>query len=229
VAIGLELLADGARALWPQDIENATVHVDARGQGVFTTFVQASHAATSVKISSAFDNGTIVEISVSNPTTTTKLFDTYIGRLIDDMASELFEMVQDNTHAYTANCKELHLCLLLQRIEKLLQLASSNEVLVSRLEFLKTQVHNLRAGQQVNAGKIADSRFSSRFQIAGACVKLPAPAVIMHIATEEKKTLAGTSHRETVKALFPRKHKQAAQRSATSCDVQCVQPSHASI
>jgi hypothetical protein len=138
-------------------------------------------------------------------------------------------MVQDNTHAYTANCKELHLCLLLQRIEKLLQLASSNEVLVSRLEFLKTQVHNLRAGQQVNAGKIADSRFSSRFQIAGACVKLPAPAVIMHIATEEKKTLAGTSHRETVKALFPRKHKQAAQRSATSCDVQCVQPSHASI
>ena len=116
-------------------------------------------------INSSKDIGRSIGINLSTDKNITKR---WISKCTDDVASEFFQFVSNKTN-YSDKVLDLYLNLLVKKIDALFAAADrdalgDSEALISRIEFIKSQLINYLRGSDVNMGKLGDVRFSSIFR-----------------------------------------------------------------
>lgn len=130
--------------------------------GEYLTWIPYAGENVKIYINSEYDNEFKLNIPVTkNVKFDVKKFDTWLSLQIDQFASQLLTIVNDKISSY--NIQVLKLCLLDQKINKLTT-CTSNENLLTRLQFLSQQITDTQNGVVINVGKLADSRFASRFE-----------------------------------------------------------------
>ncbi len=139
--------------------------IDVKHNGVCTLWVhidgEDEKNPASLIINSEFDqNVNVICEVINNVVFDPRKFGNWLRTRIDALASELLTVVQ--AIDLNPNTRELHLCLLLKRIQRCM-LSTQSQELLSRLQFLQQQITDLLAGFQINIGKLADVRFASQF------------------------------------------------------------------
>jgi ankyrin repeat protein/uncharacterized protein YegL len=97
-----------------------------------------------------------------------RLFDKWLSSQVDVLANETLRLGESKP---SANILELHCGVLLQKIEAITSVTSS-EATLQNLLAIAEQVTSLESGKSVNLGKLADLSYSSRF---GAVMKTTVP------------------------------------------------------
>lgn len=111
----------------------------------------------------------------------------WVGRLIDQLASQLLELSQRVFDPSVPRLAELYLGVVLQKLDLLSPLVTSQMGdNATRLQLLRDQAMALSRGQRVNVGVLSDARFGSQF--SGTCSpsstvshetsRLPAPTTV---------------------------------------------------
>ena len=113
----------------------------------------------SLVINSIIDKNAKVPISMNM--NKKPLMDKWISVLIDEMASELVNLVSNKSNI-NANVFELHCSLIQQRIDRI-RMSTGNQQLIEKLQYIASDVDSLKQGLAVNMGKLSDMRFGSMF------------------------------------------------------------------
>lgn len=123
--------------------------------GEYKMFIDLPEKFDKIKliINSEYDNNTEIDIKI-NSKKNSKLFRKYISYVIDEISNEIVKIFKETT---SENIKTLKISLIEQKLDTLSTIASENDI--QRIKFLKSQLD----GENVNMGKLLDSRFSSKF------------------------------------------------------------------
>lgn len=105
-----------------------------------------------------------------------ELFTKWIAFQIDGIAAELFRLCKVDKEGYGLNLFDLHCALIQQKIDAM-STCISDQTIIARLNILGVQVENLRQGNAVNLGKLADLRFGSQFATIQSKPKAHVPVI----------------------------------------------------
>lgn len=137
--------------------------INEQGKGKYTLWVNSSPELGNLIINSN-SIYPIVKKNVSNDAQKL-LFSKWIVTLIDDLATDTLSFSAINKTTYGMNLFNLHLGLIQQRIDTVKNHISQNASNPSfqRLEIIQSEINAIKAGTNVNKGKLGDLRFGNQY------------------------------------------------------------------
>ncbi len=114
-----------------------------------------------VSINSEYDVNTEVKLEIiedQDKQETKNITDEYFKKIIEKISHEL--ILISKSQEYTSNLKDLHLCLIIQRLKAI---NTSDLEISQQIDILKNQANILKNGGEINLGKLYDLRYASLF------------------------------------------------------------------
>lgn len=141
--------------------DNINFLIDENGKGIYKKWITINNYDDigNLVVNSSKDINCNVSVDIIEDNS---IFNKWISKCIDDLASELFQFVSGKKE-YSGQVLNLYLNLLEKKIDALV-VSTNDDALISRLEFIQGQLINYRNGGNVNIGKLGDIRFSSMFR-----------------------------------------------------------------
>lgn len=152
-SVELELKMNGFSPLTPST--RTRISINSRSYGEIRQWVRLDNPRD-ITINSSVDRQTRVNILQVR---SEFVFQRWLSKLTDDLASQLLEVSKGEL---SQDLKELWCAILAQRANAIYS-HSHDESVNSRLEYLLTQIDNLKEGVMINVGKVSDLRFASLF------------------------------------------------------------------
>jgi len=139
--------------------------LDSTKHGEYKEWIQNTDMKE-VIINSPLDSDVQIIIQHKSPNEFT--FQRWINNQVDQLAVEILAL---NAQSIASDAiRNLHCALLFKTIEDL-ESANNNPEVSSRLQYIRTQVEELKIGKVINVGKLSDLRFSSRFEQKNSLLK----------------------------------------------------------
>ena len=190
--------------LWIPDVHGETEHeiklnVDSKKYGEYRQWIgsQQIAGAQCVWVDSAHDEYSYVPIVKTD--SKFSVTERWLGHLVDEMAGEILELSKSSD----ADIRVLHCALLNQRIE-VIEDATCNDFLKTRLSLLKEQIDLLRCNAVVNVGKLNDAKYGS---MAGSAPAPQTTYVSVPPPRTEQKVIADEPYNEQPLHQYSRNNK----------------------
>eukprot|EP01060_Flectonema_neradi_P009626 TRINITY_DN16854_c0_g1_i1.p1 TRINITY_DN16854_c0_g1~~TRINITY_DN16854_c0_g1_i1.p1 ORF type:complete len:1402 (+),score=282.26 TRINITY_DN16854_c0_g1_i1:59-4264(+) len=148
--VPVEIILDGVS-------RNVRFPINSSKHGSHKMWIDLASSNLQMKINTQLDDNITLPIKVLQPTEF--VFQRWLSHMCDEMAVELLELSKTNL---TQNLRDLTCCLLSQKVSAI-HSHTDDVTVIETLNYLSTQIDQLRIGKQVNLGKLSDLRFGSLF------------------------------------------------------------------
>jgi ankyrin repeat protein len=173
-----------------ENIQEIQLPIQSHKFGEYKTYINLpenykNNVEIKLVINSEYDNNNEVNIAIRNKSSEEddNLSKKYISYLIDEISAEIINVHKNELNK---NIKALRLSLIEQKLDSLITFANESDM--ERIKFLKSQLDN----NELNLGKLLDSRFSSKFGFSNT----PKNKIQSNVC-ENKKTINNIAYNES--------------------------------
>ena len=171
------------------DVQEIRFSVDSRRFGQYKRWIEMKKERDiQVMINSALDHDVTVPVQLKAPSTT--VYQRWLSKCTDDLASEVLGVIKGDT-VLPGKVRKLYCALMTIRVKGILRNSTDADV-SGRATFIQSQVDAVRAGSQVQVGKLSDLRFASLFSTEKKGASSQPRMMIRTIPPAEAQVLSDT-------------------------------------